>query len=147
MIIDKLDKLGSIISGEDFKELIKDLNRYVGLEKGTYPVNDRLLVKRVKSKTKFESDAKIESHRYHMDIQIPLDISELYYIYDCCDVEANTEYDEINDVIFYGSSKKRKEITVNPGEFILLDVNEVHQPQIELNSVRSIEKIVIKVKK
>ncbi|WP_400238927.1 YhcH/YjgK/YiaL family protein [Methanomethylophilus alvi] len=143
MIIDKLENLPKYVNDRDILQIVKE---YINKEKGEYTINEKTILKRVYSTTKLSDVAKIESHKFHTDIQIPLTGNELYYIYDRENVSEYTEYDVEKDVVFYKKiGKKKCSVWVNIGEFILLNSNEIHQPQIALRNIATIEKIVLKV--
>ena len=147
MIIDKLDHLSNYtkcIGDMKIRDIIKE---YESKEKGDYKITEELVLKRVVSTTKHENVAKIEMHRFHIDIQIPLDKEELYYIYDIDEVVEQSEYDSVKDVVTYTTpNRKRSEVYVKVGQFIMLEPYEIHQPQIAVVEPESINKIVLKVK-
>ncbi len=148
MIIDKLSNIIKYIPGEyklAILEITSKINEY---SVGQHKINDKIIVKRIISKTHKFEETKIESHRHHIDIQIPLNVTENMNVFDIDGAVVQTEYDCVSDVVFYRHIPPRciAEAHVHVGEFILLLPNELHQPQIADNDmIVSIDKIVIKV--
>ncbi len=144
MIIDSIPNLPQYVpSLDNIEQLIKT---YTDMPKGEYQITPTTIVKRVSSTTNIETLAKIESHKYHIDIQIPLTTNEHFYIYHSEDVNNNTDYDANKDVQFYEQNEAiRHSIILKPGEFIMLSPGEIHQPQIADGNPTNIEKIVIKI--
>ncbi len=127
--------------------VVKELKRYYKSEEGIYPLTEKVEVRKNKTMLRDEKQLKIESHRSHIDIQMPLNREELYYIYDEKDVETISLYDDKSDVIYYvNKTNKRNAIYVKPGYFLLLNPGEIHQPLISTCGETDIEKIVIKIK-
>lgn len=87
----------------------------------------------------------VESHKNHIDIHIPLDCVEIFYYYFADDVIYN-DYDWENDVVKYDKINDNKsKILVNPGQFILFDLMEIHSSSVSNTFTESIRKIVIKI--
>ena len=148
MIVDKLSNLSKYFSPEQARLLLENMDKYRAVPKGEYPIDDNLLLKRVYSSTKTKDNAKIESHKLFADLQAPLDKEELYAIWDIGDLEESTSYDSEKDVVFYRTVRDHKSlIYVKPGEFILLEPGEIHQPQIAQTEPEPIEKIVFKIRR
>lgn len=131
---------------ETVKKIISEMNSGTGsLAPGVYDYGPGIVVKRVSVLTAEESSATIETHRWHIDIQMPLDRTELYNIYRP-DESRIVSDDREKDFVFYERPLKLKaSVRVCPGEFILIEPMELHQPQIADGRPERIEKLVIKL--
>lgn len=87
---------------------------------------------------------KIEFHRRYFDIQIPLTGEETYGLAEL-DVSAVGEFDAEKDIGFV--DQKTVPVTLGPGEFAIFFPEKcAHAPACSLTGVRTIRKIVVKVK-
>ena len=141
MIIDNIENLMNYISPEltpIMKDIISKINHF---EVGEYQLSNKVVVKRIDTHTHYYEDTKIESHRNHVDIQIPLNITEHINVYKKDGAKIKKEYDPIKDVEFYEHAPPimMSESYVHPKQFIYLSPNELHQPQIAENQPEEIK--------
>lgn len=146
MIIDKLENFPKYV---DLNTKFKDVVSYIentelaSLEDGRVVIdgdNLYLNIETIKSRT--IEEAKLESHKKKIDIQIPLTCNEIFGVLDI-DKTKPTKYDVANDISFYGE-KPSSYYTVEKGSFIIFFPYELHAPCI--SSTEFIHKIVFKVK-
>lgn len=118
-----------------------DLN---ALEVGKTELKGReLLVNVAQTKPKTKEDAKLETHRDFIDIQIPLSGTEImgYTAAKDC-VPADAPYNAEKDITFF-SGLAESYIEVKPGMFAIFFPQDGHAPGITPDGVK---KVIVKVK-
>jgi biofilm protein TabA len=88
------------------------------------------------------AEAKLESHRRYIDIQLVLEgVDEMGWkpVSEC--VEPATEYDEVRDIRFFNDPPANW-IATPPGSFCLFFPEDAHAPLV---SARNIRKVVLKI--
>lgn len=95
------------------------------------------------TKSKNKEEAKLESHRRYIDIQMPLSGKETF------GVKATTkctnpidEFDTERDILFYEDTPTEY-ITLNKGEFIIFFPDDAHAPCI--NTIDNHLKLIVKI--
>ena len=146
MIIDTLDNLEKYATLNplfgDVVEFIKsnDLNK---LEEGKHFIKDKdLFVNIQTAKGKTRQEAKLETHRRMIDIQIPLDAEETYGYTPLCNL-PNEEYNEEKDITKYAIPADTY-VTCKPGEFAIFFPQDGHAPCITTEA--QLRKAIFKVK-
>lgn len=87
-------------------------------------------------------EAKMESHKNYIDIQIPLGASETMGWASIINMNnVSMPYDSEKDLIFY-ADKASSFLTVQPFEFAIFFPDDVHQPGIAVGTHR---KIIVKI--
>lgn len=146
MVIDTIDKLSFYVGlnplFQDIVDFLKtnDLNK---LEEGKHFIKEKDLfvnIQVVKGKTKEE--AKLETHRRMIDIQIPLSGEETFGFTPLCDL-PELEYNEEKDIIKYDGPADTY-VTCKPGEMAIFFPQDGHAPCI--SNEPSIRKAIFKVK-
>ena len=102
-----------------------------------------LLVNIAQTKPKTKEEAKLETHRDFIDIQIPLSGTEIMgytAAKDCIPVDA--PYNAEKDITFFEGLAETY-ITVKPGMFAIFFPQDGHAPGITLEGVK---KVIVKVK-
>lgn len=102
---------------------------------------DDLYLNVVEAAPKDKADAKLETHRQMIDIQIPLTADETMG-YAPLSVLAPASYDETDDISFYPEPASQY-ITVSPGMFVVFFPEDAHAPAISAGGLR---KIIFKVR-
>ncbi len=148
MILDSLDLFANYVSlNKYFKEVQQFLSTH-SLE--TLPLGiteicgENVYVNVVDSEPRTRTEAKVESHRRMIDIQIPISSAEEHghILLNACTDEVN--YDEENDLIFYPyTSEQLNYLTVLPGQFVIYFPQDGHAPAISDITLR---KAIFKVK-
>ncbi len=134
MVVDTLEKLEFYVGLNplfaDVVEFIKnnDLNK---LEEGKHFIKDKDLL-----------EAKMETHRRMIDIQIPLDAPEVYGYTPLCDL-PELEYNDEKDVTKYDIIAQTY-VKCNPGQFAIFFPQDGHTPCI--GETPEIRKAIFKVK-
>ena len=146
MVVDTLEKLEFYVGLNplfaDVVEFIKnnDLNK---LEEGKHFIKDKdLFVNITTAKTKSKEEAKMETHRRMIDIQIPLDAPEVYGYTPLCDL-PEWEYNDEKDVTKYDIIAQTY-VKCNPGQFAIFFPQDGHTPCI--GETPEIRKAIFKVK-
>ena len=146
MIIDTLDKLGFYASLNplfaDIVDFLKtnDLNK---LEEGKHFIKENdLFVNIQTAKGKSRGEAKLETHRKMIDIQIPLSGEETYGYTPLCNL-PDLEYNEEKDIIKYEGLADTY-VTCKPGEMAIFFPQDGHAPCISAEP--TIKKAIFKIK-
>ena len=146
MIIDTLDKLGFYASLNplfaDIVDFLKtnDLNK---LEEGKHFIKENdLFVNIQTAKGKSREEAKLETHRKMIDIQIPLSGEETYGYTPLCNL-PDLEYNEEKDIIKYEGPADTY-VTCKPGEMAIFFPQDGHAPCISAEP--TIKKAIFKIK-
>ena len=146
MIIDTIDKLAYYASVNplfaDVVEYLKnnDLNT---VETGKHEIKGKDLFVNIQvAKGKTKEEAKLETHRKMIDIQIPLSGEETYGYTPLCDL-PDLEYNEENDIIKY-EGLAQTYVTCNPGQMAIFFPQDGHAPCV--SSAPEIKKAIFKIK-
>ena len=146
MVIDTLDKLGFYASlnplFQDIVDFLKtnDLNT---LEEGKHFIKEKdLFVNIQTAKGKTKEEAKLETHRKMIDIQIPLSGEETYGYTPLCNL-PELEYNEEKDIIKYDGLADTY-VTCRPGEMAIFFPQDGHAPCISM--MPEIKKAIFKVR-
>lgn len=104
---------------------------------------DELVVNVVDITGKTEAEAKMETHRDYIDIQVPVGQPETMGWKAAGALKHNTEpYDSEKDVAFFGDTATVL-FKVQPYEFVVFFPEDGHQPGISSGTYR---KIIVKIK-
>lgn len=146
MIIDTLDNLCRYAAlnplFNDVVEFIKanDLNM---LETGKHMIKGtELFVNIQDAKGKTKEEAKLETHKLMIDIQIPLSAPETFGYTPLCGL-PQAEYNDVKDITKYNGPAETY-FTCRPGEFALFFPQDGHAPCIA--DVETVHKAIFKVK-
>lgn len=146
MVIDRLENIEKYASLNPlFAQAIDflkshDLN---ALEIGKTELSKDLLVNVAQTKPKAKEDAKLETHRNFIDIQIPLSGTEVMGYTAAADcMPADAPYNEEKDITFF-EGLAESYIAVKPGMFAIFFPQDGHAPGITPDGVK---KVIVKVK-
>ena len=146
MIIDTIDKLAYYASVNplfaDVVEYLKnnDLNT---VETGKHEIKGKDLFVNIQvAKGKTKEEAKLETHRKMIDIQIPLSGEETYGYTPLCDL-PDLEYNEEKDIIKY-EGLAQTYVTCKPGQMAIFFPQDGHAPCV--SSAPEIKKAIFKIK-
>lgn len=147
MVIDKLENIEKYASLNPlFAEAIEFLKSHdlAALEIGKTELKGKdLLVNVAQTKPKNKEQAKLETHRDFIDIQIPVSGVEVmgYTPATACQ-PADASYNEEKDITFFEGLAENY-IEVKPGMFAIFFPQDGHAPGITPDGVK---KIIVKVK-
>lgn len=98
--------------------------------------------------TKSRADAKLETHRKYVDIQILLSGTEIIEIYPKQDLTISEPYNAERDVEFYEKpSEPHTCITLTPGQFLVFFPDDAHMPCLMAgDSPEAVKKVVVKIR-
>ncbi|WP_300812090.1 YhcH/YjgK/YiaL family protein [uncultured Bacteroides sp.] len=146
MIIDRLENIGKYASLSPlFAQAIeflssRDLN---GLQTGKTELGKDLFVNVTETQPKTREEARLETHRDFIDIQIPLSGTEVMGYTPATDcLPTNAPYDKDKDISFYEGAAENY-LSVKPGMFAIFFPQDAHAPGI---SPEGVKKIIVKVK-
>lgn len=146
MIIDRLENIGKYASLSPlFAQAIeflssRDLN---GLQTGKTELGKDLFVNVTETQPKTREEARFETHRDFIDIQIPLSGTEVMGYTPATDcLPTNAPYDKDKDISFYEGAAENY-LSVKPGMFAIFFPQDAHAPGI---SPEGVKKIIVKVK-
>lgn len=146
MIVDTIDNLSKYTALNpllaDVVEFIR-MNDLASLENGKHIIKGAdLFVNIQDAKGKTREEAKMETHKLMLDIQIPLSASETFGYTPLGDLPA-AEYNEVKDVTKYDGLAETY-FTCKPGEFAMFFPQDGHTPCISDAAV--IHKAIFKVR-
>lgn len=108
----------------------------------TEVVENRLKVAIVDATLKPTAEAKLETHKKFIDIQIPLSTAETFGWKSLSSLsQPKARYDTTNDIEFFDDMPSTY-VTVTPGEFIIFSPEDGHAPLIGEGDIK---KIIIKI--
>ncbi|SEA05926.1 YhcH/YjgK/YiaL family protein [Porphyromonadaceae bacterium KH3R12] len=113
------------------------------VETGTTEIDgDLLKVTIAEAKLKPAGEAKLETHKKFIDIQIPVTKPEIFGWKSLSSLSQPKEgYDPVNDIGFFDDEPSTF-VTIIPGEFIIFSPEDGHAPLIGEGETK---KIIIKV--
>lgn len=145
MIIDRLENLEKYTSLNPlFAQAVEFLksNDLAALELGKTELQGKdLFVNVTETKPKAKEEARLETHRDFIDIQIPLSGTEVMGYTAAC-LPADAPYNEEKDITFF-EGPAESYIAVKPGMFAIFFPQDGHAPGITPDGVK---KIIVKVK-
>ena len=95
------------------------------------------------TKSKNKEEAKLESHRRYIDIQMPLSGKETFGVKSTTNcTNPIDEFDTECDILFYEDTPTEY-ITLNKGEFIIFFPDDAHAPCI--NTIDNHLKLIVKI--
>ena len=146
MIIDSLTNIEKYVS---LNPLFQDVADYVrnndlaSMAEGKVNIKgEDLFANFVVTKGKTKEEAKLETHRKMIDIQIPLNVEETYGYTPLCKL-PDLEYNEEKDIIKY-EGRAESYVTCQPGEFAIFFPQDGHAPCI--SNQPEIKKAIFKIK-
>lgn len=91
-------------------------------------------------------DIQFESHQKYYDIQFVLSGQEILMVRNPNSLQASTEYDAQNDIIFYDDPQDTdSQIILRAGDFAILGISDAHKPKVAIDGPEAVNKIVIKI--
>lgn len=95
------------------------------------------------TKGKNKEEAKLESHRRYIDIQMPLSGKETFGVKSTTNcTNPIGEFDTERDILFYEDTPTEY-VTLNKGEFIIFFPDDAHAPCI--NTIDNHLKLIVKI--
>jgi YhcH/YjgK/YiaL family protein len=149
MIFDTNSHLPQYLPSEVWKELKPVIHRLNSdMPEGKCWIREPEIYAEVSSyKTRSAHEARLETHKRYVDIQIMLTGSEKMEVTPPDALIPDTDYDEEKDIRFY----KRIEtpavrLLMEPGNFAMFFPQDAHCPQLTPNSeAQNVKKMVIKI--
>ncbi len=147
MIIDKLEHIGNYVSLNPlFAQAVEFLQQHdlQTLEPGKTELKGKdLLVNVTQTRPKTAEEARLETHRDFIDIQIPVSGPEIMgYTPAAGCLPADAPYQAEKDITFY-EGKAQSYVRVEPGMFAIFFPQDGHAPGITPDGVK---KVIVKVK-
>ena len=92
--------------------------------------------------------ARYEAHEKYVDIQASLIGAEGMECFFLVDQQPLGEYNIDKDVIFYNNQELfTARVDVYPGTFVVFFPHDVHKPQLKVDDMQDVKKVVVKIKK
>ncbi len=148
MITDKLENIQNYTDlPKVVLDFIKSLN--IGIQLGKQILSEDVYVNIEEYSTKLVSDAKFETHKEYIDIQILLKGSEEIYYADNKELNVDVPYDTSRDIAFYSDRvAEYPKFRLDGTNFIILYPPEAHAPQVSIDEKpQKVKKVVVKIKK
>lgn len=95
--------------------------------------------------TKLQNENGYEAHRRYIDIQLPLEGTE---IVKCCPLNSlspDSEYNEEQDYILFKNNQYGVDLQIGKGFFLVLFPDDAHMPQLCSGQPENIKKLTLKV--
>lgn len=114
------------------------------LELGKYEIDGKNIIVVVSEyETKDISIGKWEAHRKHIDIQFVVSGREKIGYTHINEMKANSEYNEVKDVIFLKGEGDM--LLINEGTFAIFAPEDAHMPGINVETSQHVKKVVVKI--
>lgn len=114
-------------------------------EPGIYEIHGKDLFAKVLEYTTGQH-GNYETHDQYIDIQYLAVGKEYVYLAKRADLQATGEYDEVDDVQFYGDDALQSHIVFEAGSFAIFFPDDAHKPSMQIETPVNARKIVLKVK-
>ncbi len=146
MIVDKLENIANYSEiPADAVNFIRELTDDIKLGKYNIGVSNYANVESYI--TKNIDDAKFESHKNYIDIQILLSGKERIYVGSVNDMTISVPYSLEKDIMFYDEAVEPYDyITLGDSNFVMLFPHEAHAPQVAVSNPSEVKKVVVKIK-
>ena len=141
MIYDTIENLGKYPLLEKVKAFLNEHKGQI-LENGKYILDENCYLAVSEYETGTGKD--YEAHREYIDVQMLLKGREYIFVQDIQKGTPVTEYNEQKDIIFY-KTENGVAYELNDGNFLLLDVNDLHKPCVAINEPMLVKKYVFKI--
>ena len=127
------------------KEFIKNLSNNPKL--GRYEIKGKDYANIESYNTKLPSEAKFESHKNYIDIQLLLRGQERIYLNNIKSLETDIPYNKEKDIEFYKENVSESDfVTLNGRNFAMIYPHEAHAPQVSISDKSdNVLKVVIKI--
>lgn len=96
--------------------------------------------------TKPVDQAKFESHRKYIDIQVLLAGQELLGYVPTAGLEVTVPYDDAKDILFYRAGTMTAQVRLEPGAFCILFPQDAHLPSCQITCPAEVHKVVFKIR-
>lgn len=144
-----IDNLANAANYFDLHPLFEKAFEYInkldleGAPAGTTEIEGNLLkASIVETQLKPEAEARLETHRKYIDIQIPVTCAESFGWKSLATLtDSETGYDEANDIEFF-RDRPTTLVTLQPGEFVIFSPEDGHAPLVGEGAIR---KIILKI--
>ena len=118
------------------------------MKDGKYEIEgDTIYAKLQRYMTKPIEECRPEAHKKYIDVQFLVEgREELGWCAYSPDLRTISSYDGREDVAFFEQLVPESSIILQPGDFAVLYPNDVHRPQVAIDSIPSqVTKVVVKV--
>ena len=144
----KQDKLENL---KLYKEIPSEAIKFIAsgvFPCGRYVLSDKVYVNIEEYDSKYIKDARFESHKNYIDVQIVLEGAEELYYTDIKGLTVEVPYSEDRDIMFYKDDVSSSDnILLDGSNFIILSPDDAHAPQVCVNNQpQKVKKMVIKIK-
>lgn len=148
MVYDNLDNINTYkgLSNDIYEGLLFMKNADPEIAKGVYQINPRVKAIVSEYETKKVNEYGYEAHKRFIDIQCNLKGTEKVC---CLPIERLTETKPYNSEIeaaFYTAEEKPQEMIIGNNYFAIFFPQDGHMPQLCVDELQMVKKIVIKVK-
>ncbi len=96
--------------------------------------------------TKPVDQARFESHKKYIDIQVLLAGQELLGYVPTTGLEVTVPYDEAKDIMFYRASTMTAQVRLEPGLCCILFPHDAHLPSCQITCPSEVHKVVFKIR-
>ena len=135
---------------ENFKENIKQglefalKNDLANLKAGKIQLNEKNYANVDEYYTK--EFGEFEAHRDYIDIQIMIEGSEIIEVTKLANCANSRGYIKEKDIEFFENcTGEIEKIVLKENDFVILEPNDAHKPQIQIEKSKKVKKIVLKI--
>lgn len=89
---------------------------------------------------------RYETHKEYLDIQYMLKGEEILKYTPSQELAVDTPFDESKDLTFFKGTGEGIPLHLKPGVFAALFPNEAHMPGVNIDTLKKVKKIVIKIR-
>jgi biofilm protein TabA len=147
MIYDKVENFKKYSLGKAWVEVftfLQTLNE--DSEEKRYDLSNGMFAIIMSYPTKIQENAVLESHQKYVDIQMTIKGAEGIEWFYRDDLDVSEKYSNERDVAFYKYPSSPPAFTSNfCGYFTALWPEDAHMPQIKINGISEVKKVVVKV--
>lgn len=117
------------------------------IEVGNYEIDGNDIYASVQSyNTKDYDELKFESHKSYIDIQYIIFGEEFMGLIDKKSLKEVTDYDRVNDIIFYDDPIMQSGLILKANDFVIIPPEIAHKPRVKTFIKQAVKKIVFKIK-
>lgn len=89
---------------------------------------------------------EFEAHRDYIDIQIMIEGREIIEVVDIENCSNSRGYIKEKDIEFFENScGEIEKVVLKENDFVILEPNDAHKPQIQIENSEKVKKIVLKI--
>lgn len=151
MIIARVETGNHLFPGNNsYKKALEFIKKAIteNYDNGRYEIDgDKIYARVMEYDLKDRDIAKYEAHKDYVDIQATMIGAEGMEVFFLDNQNPKIPYNEAKDVTIYENDIDNiVRINVFPGSFAMFFPNDVHKPQLKVDNIEHVKKLVVKIK-